>query len=304
VLKIIIKEPLAQFAVIALVLFAGTKLWMPIETKTTTLVVDKETLEKHLQYQANAFSTGKNLDLLNLLTPKEQEQLAADYIRDEVLYREAKSLALDSSDYIIRQRMIDKMRFLLADIGLSQEVPLEEELSAWLEANADLYREPAYVTFAHVFFSTGANPTQKIQQDSRASKLLAELNESHADFNAALGLGDNFPFLKQYVERSYDYIQGHFGAQFAKQIAVLTPSDQWLGPIESVYGQHLVLIRQQQPSRMPNLDEVRADVLRDLFNKKREDTVTLGVQRLLENKYELTQSWREAVSRNGVDDGE
>jgi parvulin-like peptidyl-prolyl isomerase len=50
-----------------------------------------------------------------------------------------------------------------------------------------------------------------------------------------------------------------FGDQFAKQLAQLQ-TGKWVGPIESGYGQHLVLIGNRTEGRTPPLSEVRKQV--------------------------------------------
>jgi parvulin-like peptidyl-prolyl isomerase len=50
-----------------------------------------------------------------------------------------------------------------------------------------------------------------------------------------------------------------FGDQFAKQLSQLE-TGKWIGPIESGYGQHLVLISNRTEGRTPPLSEVRKQV--------------------------------------------
>ena len=49
-------------------------------------------------------------------TRKELEGLAEDFVKEEVLYREAVALGLDRDDPIMRRRMRQKMEFLNADL--------------------------------------------------------------------------------------------------------------------------------------------------------------------------------------------
>ena len=51
--------------------------------------------------------------------PSEQElsELVADFVRDEIYYREAQRLSLNANDSIVRARMIQKLTFLTEDIA-------------------------------------------------------------------------------------------------------------------------------------------------------------------------------------------
>ena len=49
-------------------------------------------------------------------TRQEPTGLAADFVKEEILYREALTLGLDKGDLVVRQRMRQKMEFLNADL--------------------------------------------------------------------------------------------------------------------------------------------------------------------------------------------
>ena len=57
-------------------------------------------------------------------------------------------------------------------------------------------------------------------------------------------------------------VSGVFGKGFFEQLVELEPA-QWVGPVESTYGVHLVRILDSLPSRTAPLEEVRKEVLRD-----------------------------------------
>lgn len=219
------------------------------------IVVDRQTLLSYMQYQSNAFDAVTFEAALERMNAEALEQLLDQYVTEEVLYREAKALGLEQSDYIIRQRMVDKMRFLLADIAGEQQAPDEATLQAWFDANRALYRVQPSVTFTHVFVEGG---------EERALALQQQLNADAVGFTDAGEYGDRFPFLRNYVERTVDFVAGHFGSGFAAELQTLQPAaGQWQGPLASAYGQHLVLLTALAPARDPALEEVRAQVLQD-----------------------------------------
>jgi hypothetical protein len=45
-------------------------------------------------------------------TASESDRLVADYVREEVLYREALALGLDRDDLVVRRRLVQKMEML------------------------------------------------------------------------------------------------------------------------------------------------------------------------------------------------
>jgi hypothetical protein len=114
-----------------------------------------------------------------------------------------------------------------------------------------------------------------------AERMKVQLNSTHAAFNDAPQFGDRFPFLQNYVERTFDYIASHFGKEFAAQIQKLTPSQtQWVGPIRSEYGYHLVLITSRAEGRSPQLQEIRAQVEEDWLRDRKDKARALSLHEL------------------------
>ena len=62
-----------------------------------------------------------------------------DYLRDEVLYREAVALGLDKGDSVIQRRLRLKLEFILADVAALVE-PTDAELTGFMQQYADSYR--------------------------------------------------------------------------------------------------------------------------------------------------------------------
>jgi hypothetical protein len=64
-----------------------------------------------------------------------------------------------------------------------------------------------------------------------------------------------------------DAIDSVFGEGFYRQIAELA-SGEWVGPVTSVYGIHLIRTLDGQPARMPPLEEVLDSVLNNWKSAK------------------------------------
>ena len=266
----LLREPLVHFVLAGAVLFAAFRLanGPPTPVDTHTIVVDRRALLAFMQYRANAFEPGTFGAALDALSDRDLQQLVDDYVDEEALYREAESLGLERNDYTMRQRMVQKIKFLLSDDANADNRDSradEDDLRQYFAAHKDAYAIAPAVTFTHVFFDATRRGAEAAKAD--AVRALHELNETQAQFNDAPKRGDRFAFATNYVDRTFDYIAGQFGEEFAGALAKLAPSDRWQGPVASVYGEHVVLVTQRTELRYPKLDEVReqveADYLRD-----------------------------------------
>jgi hypothetical protein len=276
----ILRDPIVHFLVAGGVLYALASLLRgesltPADDKLIT--VDRDSLLTYMQYQSNVFDPGTFETALNNMDAAALQQLVDGYVREEVLFRESAALGLDRSDYIIRQRMVDKMRFLLGDVASADSVPTDAALQQWLDQNAELYRIAPSATFTHVFVDASGAEMQQAQQ--RAAALLRELNDNQVGWHDSAGQGDRFPFLRNYAERTLQFISGHFGNGFVQNLQLLQPdSARWQGPVESAYGYHLVLLTTLMPGREPALADVRTDLMRDLVQARSEERLAQLVE--------------------------
>lgn len=81
-----------------------------------------------------------------------------------------------------------------------------------------------------------------------------------------------------------------FGDEFVRDVMKL-PVGIWSGPVRSTYGEHLVLVIEHRPRRIPPLMEVRTAVLRDWANVQ---TKALAEARMVE----LLTKYAVAVEEN------
>lgn len=265
-----LREPIVHFVVAGLLLFGAYALFGPdtdSAADSTTIVVDRRSLLTFLQYRANAFEPEVFGAALDGMTEAELDEVIDAYIEEEVLYREARALGLEESDNIIRQRMVQKMNFLMTDLAATTGAVDEATLERYFDEHREAYAIQPWATFTHVFFDSA----ERGEDGARlaAEETLRELNDKHAGFNDAPAYGDRFPFLTNYVERTFEYIASHFGYAFAAELERLEPSDtEWRGPIHSAYGEHLVLLTARVERTYPELDEVRGEVERDYASEQ------------------------------------
>lgn len=266
----LLREPLIHFLLAGVVLFSAFALLRNDSAEPAddrTIVVDRRALLTFMQYRANAFEAETFSAALDAMTSDELQTLIDAYVAEETLHREAKSLGLEESDYIIRRRMVDKMSFLLSDIADSGRLIDEAELHDYFDHHREAYAIEPAVTFTHVFFDASRRGPDAARAAAEETKL--SLNNAGAAFNDAPGHGDTFPFLRNYVERTYDFVASHFGAAFAAALATLPSSESdWRGPLHSSYGEHVVLVTHKTERRYPMLDEVREAVERDYISER------------------------------------
>jgi hypothetical protein len=196
-------------------------------------------------------------------SPDELDGLIQDYVREEVLAREAVALGLDRDDTVIRRRLRQKMEFIANDLAAQAE-PSDEELREYLAQHPDLFRTEPRLTFRQVYL----NPQRRgdaVQRD--AARLLAELNRAgaQADFAA---MGDSTLLSPELVDVRASEVGGMFGERFARQVSQLPPG-RWQGPVLSSYGVHLVFLEARTDGRLPELQEIRQAVAREWANAHR-----------------------------------
>lgn len=279
------REPLVHFlaagaALFAVLSFAGAG--SVEDADATTIVVDRRALLNFMQYRSNAFEPEAFGAVLDSMTDEERQRLIDAYVEEEALYREAAALGLEQSDYIIRQRMVQKVEFLLGDVAFADSSIDEAELRAYYEANPESYVILPSLTFTHVFFDTEQRGEE--EADAAARALLARLREEGAGFNDATEEGDRFPFLRNYVERTFNYVADHFGEEFAAALADVAPQDGWSGPFRSAYGLHLVLVSQRTERSIAPLEDVRERVEAD-FLRDRSNAALAEIKRAVRERY-------------------
>jgi hypothetical protein len=289
-LRRLLQEPLLHFLVAGGILFgvfALTHRAGPVLASDKTIVVDRETLLNFLQYRSKAFKPEFFSSQLEAMTPAERKDLVDQYVQEEILYREAKALELEQGDYVIRQRLVEKMRFLIEDMGEASAKPSDAVLAEYLQKNTERYVVDPSVTFTHVFFDSSVHGDKQARE--LALRLKDELNASGAAFSDAPMYGDRFPFLQNYVERKFDYVASQFGNEFVSELKQNAPSEKhWIGPIRSTYGYHVVLMTRLTTARVPALSEIKSQVADDWLRDQMEDERSRAMKQLA-SRYKIVE---------------
>ena len=258
---------MVQFLIVGGVL---TALWWlvvaPESQDPKRIDVSARDIERFIQFRTRNFSTSAS-ERFAAMTPSAQRSIINDYAREEALYRHALSLGLDDSDYVIRQRLVQKVDFIANEQPVSD--PTGTELKAFFETHRDEFQTPALVTFAHVFLRKETKEGEPIAEpltdvtDQRAVTLLATLNNEAVPAHSSTQYGDRFPYRVNYVEQSEAVVASHMGQSAAYRIFELPVSDAWQGPIESDWGIHLIYKQAHLAAVQPDfLDVVQSVEMR------------------------------------------
>jgi parvulin-like peptidyl-prolyl isomerase len=254
-----LREPLVQFLLAGLLLFAGYR-WLNPKSGQSDPSSRIEITEDDLRQIRFAWLAQGREDL----SAEQMRQLVDAKVREEIFYREALALGLDKDDTIVRRRMAQKMEFLFEDVAALRD-PTSDELHAWFGKNAERFTLPARATFRHLYFS----PDRRGQRThTDAETALAKLAGKPADFPGAAKLADPFMLQDYYGDRQLDEIARTFGPGFARAVFDLAPGT-WSGPIESGYGWHLVWVDAITPARVPAFESVETDVRKGWLEDQR-----------------------------------
>jgi len=203
---------------------------------------------------------------MRLPTREELRGLAEDFVKEEILYREARALGLDQGDLVIRRRLRQKMEFLNADL-VEQPAPTNAQLQAYFEANGDRFRRPERFSFQQVYlnpYKHGSNVRRS------ADGLLARLNAAPALAPNLKLIGDATMLPAQLDAVTWRQVANTFGQGFAKDMEN-APTGQWSGPYESSYGLHLVRMTKREAGGLPAMGEIRLILEREWYAERREE---------------------------------
>src|SRR3712207_7295774 len=95
--------------------------------------------------------------------------LLTDFLREELLYREARAMGLGEDDIIVRRRLAQKMAFLIEDTARFA-VRSKRELRRFYEAHPEQFASQATVSFTQLYFSREAR--KEVQADATAALAL------------------------------------------------------------------------------------------------------------------------------------
>ena len=246
-MKSLLREPLIHFLCIGAALFILFELFDdPVGPQSSRIVIT----DGQVEFLKASYARSRQRPP----TEQELQGLVDGYVREEIFYREALALGLDKDDTIIRKRLNQKLELMSDDIaGIT--VPTDEQLQEFLESQAERFRSPTRIAFRHVFIDVAQ---RGYQADDEASKLLAVLSDEKNNSDPDT-LGDRLMLPKTYTLTPVDKIANMFGKPFSLELINSKPG-QWIGPVQSGYGLHLVLVTEYVEGKLLPLAEIRETV--------------------------------------------
>ena len=272
-MKTLLREPLLHFFLLGALIFVLASALGGAGSTNDPIVVGEE--------QVTLLAEGFRRTWQRPPTESELSGLVEDYVKEEVFYREAVAMGLDRDDTVIRRRLRQKLEFMSEDIA-AQAQPTEQELQAFLSEDADRFRIEGPMSFVHVYFNFDRRG-ENARTDAAA--LLARLDADPELGNDISALGDRLPLPASYESVTETEIARLFGQPFAERLRDVGPG-AWTGPLESGYGLHLVFVSEKEDDRLPQLAEVRDEVVREWRVRQRERTDD-AFYRELRDKYDV-----------------
>lgn len=268
-------EPFVQFLCLGGLIFALHQ-YVGADSAAYRIDVRHSDIER-LRAQAQK-QWGKEPDAAQL------HDMLQDYIREEVLYRQALATGMDQDDVIVRRRLAQKMEFLAqADV----REPSAEEIRAFYQQHPERYGAPAEVAFKQVYFS----------QVQRGAALLGDAVQAREQLRSGQAVqGDNLLLPGEFSAQDRPRVARDFGDAFADALFAL-PVGQWSGPLRSPYGLHLVWVTAQAGERLEPFAAVRERVRADLANQRLAEARDAAYQQLL-SRYQVTIAQPELLDSN------
>src|SRR4029077_3891703 len=191
IMRKLIREPLFHFLLLGAVIFllAGRVRSGSIGSGDKIVVT-----QSGIESMVVAFSR-------TWMRPPTQEELRGlvdDFVREEVLYREARAMGLDQDDVIVRRRMRQKFEFLAEDLA-THHSPTDQELKAYLQQHLDRFHQEPSFSFEHIFLSREKHGAST---EAEAKALLAELGGKNKDTIDIEKRGDTFLLPSRFEKTS------------------------------------------------------------------------------------------------------
>lgn len=276
----ILTQPLVHFLVMGALLFAAYDALNPNSQDPggNRIVIDDASLLEYMQYRNKAFAPDEARRRLASLNAGELADLKARLVREDALYREGLRLQMDQNDYIIKQRLIQKMEYLARGFQ-GEEALTEEAIIAYYNDNQARYYDPPRMTFTHVFLK-GVTEASR----GRAIDLQGTLQAKDVGFSDGLGYGDRFLYHSNYVDRTEEFVASHFGDAFAEDIKQLAPDEnRWQGPLASDHGWHLVMLTRRTEGGVPPLAAIHGQVAGDAQQALIQQKADEAIQRIVDS---------------------
>lgn len=239
---------------------------------------------------------------------KELEGVVEAWISDELAVREARRLGFHRSDLVIQRRLIDKMEVLgdgAGDVetglllerafalGLDRSDPIvrrrlvqlveqgwarrdgplrasPEALEDFLVHHAERFGLPPRVELSHVFVAGTGGAVEP-----RAQALLDQFREVLMEPDDAVAWSDAFPRGLHLKGQGEEKLARTLGASAAR-LAFEAPVGEWVGPVASVWGQHLLFVHRRIDPELPGVEVLRPQLLQAMADEREKELLEIA----------------------------
>lgn len=275
ILTRIIKEPLLHFMLLGACLYATYAVFGTPEedSQDRTIVIDDARIDAFISQWQNRWNRPP--------TEKEINGVITQFVNEEILYRQAQAVGLDKNDPITRRRMAQKLEFLTSDMAQMQK-PAEGEIEKYFQDHLDDYQGSDLITFSQVFFDPDKRDDKTLDD---AAKALKALQAAGVPDPQKLEAGDRFMLQNHFKSVDEVGIRRQLGSGFAESVMKLG-EEKWHGPVLSGYGVHLVYVYEIQKAPAPELEKMKAKVLEQWHEEKKEQ-FNADFLKTLKERYEI-----------------
>ncbi len=243
-MKRYLREPIVHFIALGALLVFIHNLWSDWQgVQGRTIAVSASEIER--LSQAWASTSGR------APSDKDRDYIIDQYVKEEVLVREAKRLGLDEGDVIMRRRLAQKMDFLIGAESESEDAS-DSELRQFYDENKEQFASNERRSFNHIYLS----PEKYGDGIERQARRVLEQLTAGVDWKS---LGDPFIQKRSYAVIPQAEVGRLFGPGFAAALFATKPGE-WSGPIGSAFGLHLVKIETIDDALQADFEMIKPQV--------------------------------------------
>jgi hypothetical protein len=217
--------------------------------------------------------------------PPTEEELAGlirDYVRTQVLYREAMAMGLEDGDAMIERRLAQRLQLLIQSL-IKPEEPSEDELRTWFDENVKEFTQPDLYSLVHLYFSPDKRGAATEDDAEAVLAVLESLEEIPEDFES---YGDRLLPQSYYADQTEAGLSRVFGQGFVDEVIKLEPGG-WRGPVVSGYGLHLVYVTEVARALAPDFSALAEQAKERWTAEKSRELNERFIENLIES-YEIT----------------
>lgn len=234
----IFREPLVHFMIAGAALFLFRGYYGGVDASERSIALDEK--------QVSGLADQWQQQWRRPPSPAELDGLIREFIKEEIYFREAIRLGLDTDDPVIRRRLRSKMEFL-ATAEVENAAPSDAELTRYYIANKEHYTADPAFSFDQRYYG---------EDKSGARAAVGALNAGKSSPVLLIPL----PAAMENAPASD--VARQFGDDFVAALRKL-PTSKWSGPVQSGYGWHAVRVRSVVAADFAPLAEISQQVTND-----------------------------------------